>query len=439
MHQLGNEVPVIAPPDISDYHWLTSGEARPWLARASEELASTSLLTLLERLRRELPAARANLLLEQATLRPRAAVKFSRASEMFFTPIGLEQSTDEAIARYKAGRFALSDDVVDLCCGIGGDAIGLALGCRSIRLVDRQSHLALLAEANVRAYLPTAGLESPRVSAHAGDVREIDYQTHAWHADPDRRARGKRTTVVENYDPSPEVLDRWLARQPAGAIKLAPAARLLEGWAGQAECEWISHRGECRQLVAWFGPLAQHGGRRSATVLARDHTPRRIVGRGDVSPASAALLGRYVYEPDPAVFASSLVGELSAAFELQAIDGPLGYLTSDSPILDPLVAGFEVLDVLPFQLKRLKAYFRQRAIGRLEVKKRGVNCDPLALQKQLASSADGAATVLVASHGEKTIAMVARRLVALDANPDPKVSSPWSRPARDKASSRDTA
>ena len=44
---------------------------------------------------------------------------------MWFEPIGLEQATAEPVARHKARRFA-GELVVDLCCGIGGDALALA-------------------------------------------------------------------------------------------------------------------------------------------------------------------------------------------------------------------------------------------------------------------------------------------------------------------------
>ena len=57
-------------------------------------------------LRKELSAERVHLVLQQAALRHRARDKFAAAERMFFTPLGLEQATDEVIAQHKAQRFA---------------------------------------------------------------------------------------------------------------------------------------------------------------------------------------------------------------------------------------------------------------------------------------------------------------------------------------------
>src|SRR3954451_5476204 len=126
--------------DIADYEWLTGNEAGSVL----EELAAeqTPLHTVVAQLRKRFTQTQTHLLLEQADLRRRAAEKFDQAQRMLFTPVGLEQATDEWVARYKASRFAHVGDFLrnshrgvgdtplhaappttigDLCCGIGGD------------------------------------------------------------------------------------------------------------------------------------------------------------------------------------------------------------------------------------------------------------------------------------------------------------------------------
>ena len=61
---------------------------------------------------------------------------------------------------------------------------------------------------------------------------------------------------------------------------------------------------------------------------------------------------------------------------LAAVSAEIAYLTSDRLLADPALSAFEVVDVLPLDRKQLKAYCREHAIGRLEVKKRGVPIDP---------------------------------------------------------------
>src|SRR4051812_50008308 len=100
--------------DLDDYRWLIDEEAGKWLAELAS--ASGSLLQQTTRLRKYFSAERAHLLLEQVELRRRGMKKFSAASRMFFTRIGLEQATDQAIATYKNGRFPLDQSRADLCC-----------------------------------------------------------------------------------------------------------------------------------------------------------------------------------------------------------------------------------------------------------------------------------------------------------------------------------
>src|SRR5262245_24211922 len=104
----------LAPCDL---RWLTSDAAARWLG--DPELAALDELTGAKRLRRELSAGRARLVSVQHALRARAKAKFDGAERMFFTPLGLEQATDQAVARHKAARFPEGRPLADLCAGVG--------------------------------------------------------------------------------------------------------------------------------------------------------------------------------------------------------------------------------------------------------------------------------------------------------------------------------
>ena len=106
-----------------DWQWLTSDEGRVWLQRVAESNAPVH--AQVKRLRKDLSIEQTQRLMEQVNLRRRAAVRFQNAAEIFFTEKGLQQATDDVLARYKAHRFG-SLAVVDLCCGIGGDFLALA-------------------------------------------------------------------------------------------------------------------------------------------------------------------------------------------------------------------------------------------------------------------------------------------------------------------------
>ena len=402
-----------ASPD--DYCWLVSSAAADWLHEAAA--AGPNLVAATARLRKGLSAERTHLVLEQAELRRRAKSKFELASSMFFTPIGLEQASDSIIARYKAQRFGDFVDVTDLCCGIGGDLLALAQLGQTVG-VDRDVAVSILAEANLRvaaeAVEPGASLRRGESFVVTGEVtpRSVD-DCGAWHLDPDRRPAGRRTTHVELAEPSPAAIDALRDVQPNGAVKLAPASDVPDDWSGEAELEWISRGGECRQLVVWFGRLASAVGQRRATALDKLGGAASICGPVSGEPPRApvaAQLGRYLFEPDAAVLAAELVGTLANDFSLRSIAPGAVYLTGDSSMASALLTPFEIQEVLPLDLKRIKALVRARGIGQLEVKKRGVDHDPAAIQKQLRGPGSERATLILTRIKDDAIAILARRV-----------------------------
>ena len=450
---------------LDDYRWLVSPEGRTFLPVSSTgnspvQAGQTSLsvaageASLPARLRKLLSPQQARLVREQIELRRRAQEKFPEAGRMFFTAVGLQQATDAPIAAYKAARFACGEPVGDLCCGIGGDLLALARRGPVVG-IERDPATALLAEANLHACgiaatgpedrhscLSDLGRFSPSDSLgpRAGqcgpaairvqDVAQISVgELAAWHIDPDRRPQGRRTVRLERQEPGLDIIRRLLAENPAGAVKLAPAAQVPPDWQAEAELEWISRARECRQLVGWFGSLASHGGARRATMVRWDVPPgtsgpstesavgavphrvvRTIAGKGDEPLPVLDRIGRFLYDPDPAVLGAGLLGVLAGEHGLAAVAPGSVYLTADRAVADPAVACFEVAEVLPFDLKRVKAALRQRGVGRLEIKKRGVKIDPEQVRRRLGLRGEGAAVLVLVRLGRGVAAVLARRV-----------------------------
>lgn len=387
---------------VDDYRWLISDAAGRLLGEIESSPSSDSL-RLASRLRQCLSTQRVHLLLEQVELRHRGRTKFAQADRMFFTPLGLEQATDEWVAGYKARRFPQGEQVIDLCCGIGGDLMALA-GRGPVIGVDRGRVAALLARANASG-----------VDIAVADVTKLKPAFTAWHLDPDRRAGGRRVTRTELYQPGLHEIESLLKACPAGAIKLAPAADVPPRWLSIAECEWISRNGVCRQLVVWFGKLAGRPGRRRATLVPRHEQPPRYYafdGMPSIVPDVATRLGRYLAEPDAAVLAADLTGSLAAAEGLAAIAPGAVYLTADTVTSCPALTWFEITDELPFDIRKLKGLLRDRGIGQLEIKKRGVDVDPERLRQQLHVPGAEVATLFLARRGRSVTALLTRRLPA---------------------------
>jgi SAM-dependent methyltransferase len=393
--------------ELAEYEWLVGSEAAEILSELA--IRREAPLVAATRLRRGLSASRVHLVLEQAELRKRASAKFAYADRMYFTPKGLEQATDQWIAGYKARRFAGRGRITDLCCGIGGDLLALAEQEATVG-VDRDPIMACFAAANVRAVLSAA--VAARLAVESTDVGQFAISDcAAWHIDPDRRPKGNRTSSLEWSSPKLEVSERLLAAVPDAAIKLAPAAEVPALWADGCELEWISRNRECRQLVAWHGALAQSPGHRRATMLDTDGVLcGSIVGRPNVCVPIAERINGYLFEPDPAVLAAHLTGELATRYELARVSAGIAYLTGDRAIVDPMLSCFAVTDVLSLDVRQLAAFLHDRGVGRLEIKKRGVDIEPDKLRGQLKLRGDRSATLILTPHGGQHVAILGRRM-----------------------------
>jgi hypothetical protein len=404
--------------ELADYRWLTGAEAGRLLAELAAD--PLPLHTAVARLRRNLSTTRAHLIIEQVELRRRAAAKFRHANRMFFTRTALEQATDECTAAYKAqrigeflqnsqSRLGETRPLADLCCGIGGDLIALASVTTAVGL-DHNPIAALLAAANVRALLNHEIEISTQGAAHfAFDG------VAAWHIDPDRRSTGRRTTSLDFCTPDRATLDILLARSPNAAIKLAPAASVPHEWSARCEREWISCNHECRQQVAWHGEIATTYGHR-ATILnfspryAGERTLRRIVGVPNQPVPITHEPGHYIFDVDSAVLAAHLTGALAAEHKLQALSAGPTYLTGPKSVDDDALACYEIIELLPFRLRKLSDHLRARRIGRLEIKKRGVDVAPETLRRGLKLSGDNAATLLMTKISGRPTAILAHRI-----------------------------
>jgi hypothetical protein len=404
------------PAERADYQWLCGGEA----AEALDDLAGRNepLHAAVSRLRKTLSAERAHLILEQQELRQRGAAKFSRAEALFFTRLGLEQATDQWVAAHKAERFRShcpAGPFADLCCGIGGDLMALATIGAAIG-VDQDPVSCCLAEANARA----VGV-AVRTTCRVQNVEQSDVaDVAAWHIDPDRRPQGNRTTALEWSSPSTDVIEKLLAASPNAALKLAPAAEMPQAWQSRCELEWISRDRECRQLVAWCGSLAVAPGERRATVVASDGSASEsFIGKSNAPAAFAPQLSRFLVEPDPAILAAHLGGAFAQQHSLSMVSAGIAYLTGPQPIKTPLAANFEIDEVMPLDLRKIGDELRRRRIGRLEIKKRGVEHNPTAVRKQLRLAGDQSATLFLTKLNGKHAAVLARRVMAPGASLSP--------------------
>lgn len=350
-----------------------------------------------ERLRREFGADLAAWAATQATLRRRAAGRFSRAGDMWFTRDGLEQATREPVARWRAQRFASAGagEVWDLGCGIGSDAMAFAEAGLTVVGVDADPATAEVAAHN----LALTGAEARAGLAEEAGVPE----GAAVFLDPARRTASGRTWRVEDLSPPWEFVVEQLAGPRFVAVKLGPGLPKELIPQGLQAC-WVSHRGDVVEASLWNrlppGPRA--------VLLDGDRVHE--LGPEGSRPMEARGTGRYVFEPDGAVIRAGLIGAVEPGRDLWLLDPRVAYLSSDEPVGSPYLTGFEVLDSLPYDMKTLRSWVREHGVGTLEIKKRAIDADPAKLRRHLGLKGPNSATLILARTVAGTRALVARRL-----------------------------
>ncbi|MHB0912257.1 MAG: class I SAM-dependent methyltransferase [Armatimonadota bacterium] len=328
----------------------------------------------LDALRKRYAPEEARAAAEQAELRRRAAKKFTRADEMFFTREALEQASSEEVARYRAERF--SGEVTEIGCGIGGDTIGLAARC-AVTAFDRDPVRLSMAKRNLLAY----GLSARFVCADLSESPE-----GLVFVDPSRRENGRRSVHLSEISPSLDFI-----RGIRGAVKLSPATPYSELAELPGELEFISLSGECKEALVWT-----EGEGRRATLL-----PERasIWHRGVRAPVAGVRA--YLYDPDPAVVRAHAVAELAEEIGASLLDPQIAYLTADDAKGTPFARCYRVIDSLPFNRKKLSQRLSALGAGRVVVKKRGVPFEP-----SLSLHGDRELTLVLARVGERPLAVI---------------------------------
>jgi len=385
-----------------DFDFLLSAEGQQLLAEtAAAGLTPDSHLQLAMRLREQVGAARAAAILETVTLRQRAAAKFSRAGQMYFERAALEQASAELVATYRAERYGRLGVrwVADLGCGLGGDALGLAAHSHVIG-VERLALRLAMARENLRAY----GLDGRFHPLQADLLTLPPLPVEAVFADPARRdERGRRLFSVHDYQPPLSYLDGWRRQVANLGVKISPAVDYAELPAA-AEVEFISVQGELREGVLWYGDLRTAAARRATLLPGGDSLTDEVDG----AAVAVTPIQDYLIEPDAAVIRAHLVQQLAAQLGATKIDETIAFLTAPTPPATPLARTYEVEAAFPFQLKRLRAYLRERQIGRVTIKKRGSPLEIEALRRQLRLQGSGERVLVLTQVGGVATAVIAR-------------------------------
>lgn len=337
---------------------------------------------------RGIPAETIAAVMTQARLRERARVKFGEfADGMLFTPEGLEQATRLAVAGLHARRFleAGIERVADLTSGVGFDAMAMSALGIAVMAFEKDEATALVADYNLRHWPGTVVVHADSLSV----IREVDVD--GVFADPARRtSSGRRSHRPEDYDPPLGAVLSLRDRFPALGVKVGPGIPHTS-LPLDAEAEWVSVDGQVVEAGLWCGPLARHRGR--CALLITDGGAHHLPDTS--AEARVGTVDDYLYEPDGAVIRAGLVSEVSLAVGGHLLDRTIAYVSGPNLMTTPFATAYRILDDLPFGVKGLRTYLRERGVGWITIKKRGTAVTPEKLRADLRLKGDEEATLVL--------------------------------------------
>ena len=327
-------------------------------------------------------------------LRKKARDKFSKADEMFFDSSSLEMATSEKIAKHIALRFEKMKKIVDLTCGIGGNAIFLAKNSKIV-VVDLENTSIEMAKLNAEAY----GVEK-NIEFRVGNAFfHIDEDADAFFLDPMRSREGKtKSRSIFNSQPRlNEILPRLLKVSANICVKISPAFdyKEVQNLSEHPEIELISENNENKVALLWFGDLRKN--KRKATLFVNNEKIElnNQNNVNDIQIVEEPL--KYIYEPNKAIIKAHLIDEIAQEHNLSKINKNIAFLTKDSLVKEgkDKFRIFKLVQCRPFSAKELKKDLKIIGASRISVINRGTPILPEKLIKDLKLGEGSEAFILV--------------------------------------------
>ena len=381
--------------------WLTSPAGVEALASVEAGIATGSPTALASELRRRFPAGEASALAEQLTLRVKARERFGAAAEsMLFTAEGLEMATHPKVAARRAERLgSLGMAVADLTCGIGGDLLACIDAGVAVVGIEKDEATALLAGANARSRGTAAVIrgDACQPPLRLGRMSVI--------IDPARRGDSGRRFDPAAFIPDWDTCLGLVTEGRSGVMKAPPGIEHRHLPPG-AETEFVQLGRSMREAAIWVGEGAVPGLKR-AVLLPGGH---ELDSSAPEVEASAVAAGRYIFDPESCVTRAGVVRQLGFLVGARLLDPQIAYLTSDSPAFHPLSATFEVLDIVPFSVARLRDRLRAGKWRADEIRRRGFPIEPDELRRLLGKLEGEPVALLLTTLGGKRLAVIARKI-----------------------------
>ncbi|MFK0001871.1 SAM-dependent methyltransferase [Paenarthrobacter sp. NPDC090522] len=352
--------------------------------------------------------------LTQSRLRTKAEAKFGEfAHQMLFTQAGLEQATRLNVAARHAERFVKAgiSHVADLGCGLGADSLALASMDVNVTAVEMDETTAACATINLMPFPHATVVHSDATSVDLSGVDGV------W-LDPARRTTStsgtKRIWDPEAFSPPLSFVEGLAASGRAVGVKMGPGMP-HDSVPGGCEAQWVSVGGDVTEVTLWFNAVARPGVRRAALVIGAQGAAEITSGE-DFDGGPVAAVGPvegFLYEPDGAVIRAGLVADIAERIGGHLVDEHIAYICAPELHDTPFARAYRVLEVMPYNVKALKAWVKANGVTVLDIKKRGTAVTPEELRKQLLSGKTAGkagmaktATLVLTRIGEERVVVV---------------------------------
>jgi len=401
--------------DVSLWKRLAAGGGEDGVVAAAAAVDPRDAASIM-RLRRRFEADLVAAAIELATARRKAFRKFPEHKTLWCDVAGVEQASGARVAAWKALRMveALGPgaEILDLCSGIGGDAMALTAGGLAVTAIDLDPRRAWMTGMNAHCATLVA------------DVESIDIRGRAIHADPARRDEraSTRSWSLDDHQPGRDWIERALRETAAAGIKFSPGVDRRAFTGMTLEWEWIQEDDALVQAIAWSGAFAGNPRETRATVLGT-RTPvgsaATIVGLPDdccaqrIGVALESLsAGCFISEPASALERAQLLTEATRGTGALEVARGLGLIVTNAPLAAPWFESFEfVCEVSgrPESLAvALSEVVRQHKLSLRSVRLRGGVTDADRLTRELGCTPQGDTVVFVARKNTQARAIVAR-------------------------------
>jgi len=265
--------------------------------------------------------------------------------------LAFEQATAKDISEYKAKMWPSGAKIADLCCGMGGDSFWLPSGIVASGADIAPERILMFNENMKRLNLPHKAILKNALEVDGGDFFCID---------PARR---------KGLNPSFESILELSKKFKGGMVKLPPAYPENE-LPKENDIFYLGDSNDCRECLMLTGAFGK-GMIRAATISFEWQCEKKELQNISLE---VKKLGNFILEPVPVLVRSHLFLSEAEKYGFWQIDSTLAYLSCENYIQSPGFVAYKVIE--QSSLSNVKAMLKKHCIGKITLKKRGVEVVP---------------------------------------------------------------